>query len=94
MTKPEFLASYPEFAVIDTEEPTIVPAKLAEAEGAVSDMWEGRRDEIVGLETAHRLAITPFGRNAKLSSSMGKSTYGEQLKQRRRAFACALKRQG
>lgn len=94
MTREQFLESYPEFAVIDREEPTIVPAKLAEADGAVSDEWGGKRDEIVGLETAHRLALSPFGRNAKLASSMGKSTYGEQLKQRRRAFACALNRQG
>ncbi len=94
MTREAFLASYPEFEVIDREEPSIVPAKLAEADAAVSDTWGKHRDEIVGLETAHRLALSPFGRNAKLVSEQGKSTYGEQLKQRRRAHACAFNRQG
>lgn len=94
MTLEEFLETYPEFDVINREEPTIVPAKLAEADRSVSDTWGAKRDDIVGLTTAHLLAISPFGRNAKLSSSMGKSTWGEQLKQRRRAFACALNRQG
>lgn len=94
MTREAFLAGYPEFVVIDSQEPTIVPAKLIEAEQQVSDSWGVKRDEIVGLTTAHLLAISPFGRTAKLSSSKGTSTWGEQLKARRRAFACALNRQG
>jgi hypothetical protein len=94
MTREEFLAAYPEFVVIDNEEPSIVPAKLVAADAFVSDSWGDKRDEIIGLEAAHLLAISPFGRNAKLESSLGKSTYGEQLKQRKRAHACALNRQG
>lgn len=94
MTKANFLIRFDEFAVINSEQPALIDAVLAEADKAISDEWGDQRDEIHGLETAHRLAISPAGRNAKLSSSMGKSTYGEQLKRRRRAFACALNRLG
>jgi hypothetical protein len=94
VTKVEFLVAYPEFVVIDSEEPTLVQAVLDEADKAVSDQWGDKRDEIHGLETAHRLALKPSGRNAKLSTRMGKSSYGEQLKERRRAFGCALNRLG
>ncbi len=94
MTKEAFLDAYPEFVVADSQEPALVPAKLAEAEKNVSDIWGDKRDDIVGLTAAHLLAISPFGRNAKLSSEKGTSTWGDQLKARRRAFGCALGRQG
>lgn len=94
MTSVEFLVRYPEFVVINAEEPTLLPAALVEADKAVSDQWGDAREEIVGLETAHRMAISPFGRNAKLASSAGKTTYGTQLKARRRAAMALLGRQG
>jgi hypothetical protein len=49
VTREEFLEVYPEFVPIDGEEPTIVPAKLKEADNAVSDQWGDQRDEIGGL---------------------------------------------
>lgn len=94
MTNPEFLTRYPEFKGAEEEFQGLVDACLAEAELAVSDQWLTKRDQVVGLEAAHRLAITPFGRTAKLSSALGKSTYGEQLCKMRIAFACVLSRQG
>jgi hypothetical protein len=94
VTRADFLIAYPEFDVIGAETPELVDAKLAEAELFVSDTWGGKRDQIVGLLAAHLLAVSPSGRNAKLSSSMGKSTYGVELKKRRVAFASALNRLG
>ncbi len=94
MTNPEFLIRFPEFAGAEEEFPGLVDACLSEAKLAVSSVWDKKRDQVIGLEAAHRLAITPFGRTAKLSSSAGKSTYGTQLSKLRVAFACALNRQG
>jgi len=89
MTQDAFLARYPEF---NTAPDGMVAAALAEATLAVGDVWEDLRDEIIGLEAAHRLAISPFGRDAKMSSGLGKSTYGEQLEKRKRMMACGLMR--
>ena len=93
MTKTQFETAYPEFA--DGEFPAMIDAALVAAEARVSDTFVGAlRDQIVALECAHALAITPFGRNAKLSSAAGESTYGTQAKRIRTAHVCAIGRQG
>lgn len=94
MTHDQFITRYPEFSPADVEFPGMIDAAMAEAMLAVSDQWGAKTDQVIGLETAHRLAITPFGRTAKLSSSLGKSTYGNQLCEMRIAFACGLSRMG
>lgn len=92
MTLAEFRTLYPEF------EPTpdaMLAAALADAESRVGDSWgAGNRDEIVGLETAVRLAAGPMGRAAQLQRREGVSTYEEQLQQRKEANACILLRTG
>lgn len=90
----QFTTRFPEFAPMVDEFPGMLEACLAEAELCVSDQWGSKRDQIVLLESAHRAAITPFGRNAKLSSGEGRSTYGVQAQNMRVAFVCALGRLG
>lgn len=95
MIKADFLVRFPEFGATDVENAGLVDACLAEAILAINaEIWGAKFDQVHGLETAHRLAITPFGRNAKLSSEKGESTYGEQLRKMRLAAACAVSRQG
>jgi len=95
MNKATFLVRFPEFAATDAEQTGLVDACLDEALKAVNaEIWGAKFDQVHALETAHRLAITPFGRNAKLSTATGESTYGEQLRKMRVAAACAVSRQG
>jgi hypothetical protein len=94
VNKTAFFIRFPEFEPADLEFSGMIDAALAEAELAVADSWGDKRPQVVGLEAAHRLAITPFGRNAKLSAVDGSSTYGKQLAKMRRAFACAFNRLG
>lgn len=85
-----FRELYPEFA--PTSDATIT-AMLAQVEGLVSNtLTDDARDEIVGLETAARLARSPQGRKANLVSQDGSSTYSRELCKRRKQHACLLLR--
>lgn len=94
MIKAAFLVRFPEFGPADTDFPGMVDATLAEAALAIGDQWGSKYDQVHGLETAHRLAISPFGKNAKLSTDTGKTTYGEQLHKMRVAATAILQRLG
>lgn len=77
MDQATFLAGYPEFA---ESSPDLVAAKLAEAELQVDEAVCGAQTDIMhGLTTAHLLAISPFGMNARMVSKEGTTTYGERL---------------
>lgn len=39
-------------------------------------VFQTRRAEAIGYLAAHRLALSPYGPNAKLVSKMGTTTYG------------------
>ncbi len=72
-----FLAAYPEFG---ESSPALVAAKLAEAELQVDAAVCGAQTDIMhGLTTAHLLALSPFGQNARMVSKEGTTTYGERL---------------
>ena len=94
MNKEDFLTDYPEFEPADAEFPGMIERHLAKAAQATRAAWGDKLDQVVALTAAQSLAVTPFGRNAKLSSSQGKSTYGVLLKAMRTAFACAFNRLG
>lgn len=74
-----FLARFPEFE----------PASIAMIEGALVDarsnvdgaVFGTKTDEAVRWKTAHLLAITPFGQQARLVSKDGSTTYGEYFMQ-------------
>lgn len=86
LSRADFRARYPEFA---TAADTHVDAALAEAERFTSDGWGADRDDIVALQAAHILAISPMGRDARLSAKDGSSTYLAQYERRAKAHACA-----
>jgi hypothetical protein len=82
VTAESFLVAFPEFEPLNTEYEDLIPAVLERAERRIGDVWrEDLRDDIVELQTAHMLSLTPAGRNAKLSEP-GKPT----------AYECELKR--
>jgi hypothetical protein len=90
VTTESFLEAYPEFEVVSEQHPALLPAILARAERRISVSWPTEtRDDVVELQIAHMLAMSPAGRNAKLSEPGGCSAYEEELKLRKRANALA-----
>jgi hypothetical protein len=62
-----FSIIYPEF---DEADPTMVQAHLEQAAARLhAETWGDRYDEIHGLETAHDLAMSPFGRALRQDGS-------------------------
>jgi hypothetical protein len=90
MTRAAFLAVFPEFASTDT---ALIDAALVEAETLVGDTWGARRDQIVGLEAADRLYVSPMGRNARATGEPV-STYAKRLERLKHMHACVLNRIG
>lgn len=72
-----FRTLFPEF----TNAPDVfVSAWLAETLPEIDPtIWGTDADSGHGLLTAHRMAVSPFGRNSRLSSEKGESTYGKQF---------------
>lgn len=76
-----FLVRFPEFAESDTD---LIDAKLAEALGALSSTILGDRfDEAQGYLTAHLLALSPYGMQARLQAAVptGETTYWQRYAQ-------------
>ena len=81
VTAESFIAAYPEFASIHDEDAELVALHIARAEALVGDTWRSDiRDQIVELRVAHRLAMSPAGRNAKLSEPGAPTAYERDLK--------------
>ncbi len=95
VTAASFLVAYPEFAAIHEADETLVPAVLERAELRIGDMWrDGLRDVAVELQTAHMLALSPAGRNAKLSEPGQPTAYQRDLQQLKRGNAFGRFRTG
>lgn len=95
VTAASFLVAYPEFVPLHEDDETLVPAVLERAERRVGDLWrEDLRDDIVELQTAHMLALTPMGRNAKLSEPGKPTAYQEELHCLKKSNAVARYRTG
>jgi hypothetical protein len=89
----DFLAAYPEFTPLSEEQTGLVAAVLERAERRIGDSWESNiRNDIVELQAAHLLAMTPAGRSAKLSEPGVKTAYEEDLMLRKKAHAFARMR--
>jgi hypothetical protein len=92
-TATTFVAEYPEFAALNEEDTALVAAYLARAERRIGSAWPAAvRDDIVALQCAHMLALSPWGRNARMSDASGASAYGDDLALRKKGFACARSR--
>jgi hypothetical protein len=88
-----FLVEYPEFEPLHAEDDALVTAVLARAERRIGSAWpEEVRDDIVYLQCADTLSRTPMGRNANLSKQGEPTTYSDDLKDRKKAFACGRSR--
>src|SRR5688572_7923419 len=88
VTVESFIEAFPEFTTLSEEQTALVPAVLARAERRIGDSWSDEiRDDIVELQAAHMLAMSPAGRNAKLSEPGVKTAYEEELALRKKAHA-------
>ena len=77
VTYASFVAVHPEF--LKAGEP-MVTAQLALCELEVSDSFGEQRDQAVMLRLADTLALSPFGRNARMvAPSAATSTYGARF---------------
>lgn len=77
VTLASFRVHFPEF---DGASDSLVQAKLDEAALALDERVFGARfDEAVRYSAAHRLALSPFGQNARMVAKDGSTTYGTQL---------------
>lgn len=94
MTTAEFLVLFPEYAALAAEDngTELIDGALARADRRVSDSWGDRRDDVIGLTAAHMLALSPFGRNARLSTADGTTTYGTELTAMKKGHAFARRR--
>lgn len=73
VTVESFRESFPEFRSASLE---LIKAKIDEAALQVDAVvWEGKTDLGVKYTAAHLLALSPFGRQAKLVSKDGTTTY-------------------
>src|SRR5688572_19568087 len=87
-----FLAAYPEFSNAGT---TLLTAQLAFAEAVVSDSFGDQRDFVVYLTLADRLATSPSGRDARMTTDeQPRSTYSVELERLKAANAVRALRMG
>jgi hypothetical protein len=88
LTVAAFKTFFPEFAITGdaakiAARDAMIQLYIDDATTEIGDYWKdvcGRdwTDKGVKYLAAHKLAISPFGLNAKLSSKEGKSVYGEE----------------
>lgn len=72
----DFLARFPEFEPAGS---TMVSAAIAEAvRGVDAEVWGTKTDDGVRWLTAHLLAITPWGQQARMVSKDGSTTYSKE----------------
>lgn len=88
VTTASLIEAYPEFAPLSEQYPDLVDAVIARAERRIGPSWPDEiRDDIVELQACHMLAMSPAGRNAKLSEPGMPSSYQYELKLRKKGFA-------
>jgi hypothetical protein len=60
----------------------MIESALAEAtRGVDPQIWDTKADDGIRWYTAHLLAISPFGQQARLVSEAGESTYGKRWRE-------------
>ncbi len=90
MVLADFRVAFPEFR---SASDALVGQQLAFAEAQIDPaVWKSTTAEGHGLLTAHKLALSPFGKQAKLSTASGSSTYLIAYDGLRAMVACAMNR--
>lgn len=73
MTYATFVIQFPEFGAVD---PALVQAHLEAAALEIDlDVWGSKASQGQAYLAAHKMALSPFGNNAKLSQNNGLTTY-------------------
>ncbi len=87
-----FLVAYPEFQKAGD---AMIGAQLALVELEVSDSFAEQRDQAVMLRLADTLALSAWGRNARMVTPNGpSSTYGERFQSMAESNAVSASRLG
>lgn len=77
MTLSDFRSNYPEMSAISD---LLVGTFLARAASSLDiGVYGGLYDEAHGCLAAHLLVLSPYGKNARLQSEKGKTTYGNRF---------------
>lgn len=85
VTVASFLVAYPTFTNAGT---ALLTSQLAQVELIVSDSFGTQRDQVVMLTLADRLATSPAGRDARLTTEkVPTSTYSVELERLKSANA-------
>ncbi len=93
VTADSFVATYREFEPLHEQDEALVESYIAMAERRISPSWpEDTRDDMVMLQAAHMLSMSPMGRNARLSEPGKKTAFQEDLELRKKAHAYARSR--
>lgn len=73
MTVTDFLTQFPEFRNTDLDlVQAMLNAALLEIDASV---WRAKADQGQGYLAAHKLALSPFGQNARMVAKDGTTTY-------------------
>lgn len=78
VTRADIKTAFPEFALTNGSTDTLIDQKLASAEAQLDRtifVDSTQADEAIKLLTAHLLALSPSGINARLATKDGKSIY-------------------
>jgi hypothetical protein len=78
MTVAEFKAKYPEFT--EAGDPLIQEHLDDAAAQTDAEIWGDKSEIGIGLMTAHLMALSPYGRNARLEKEPFTTIYGERLR--------------
>lgn len=85
MDSAAFLVRYGEFSTAGTD---LIDAALTDAATEIDATIYGvKYDAAHGLLTAHKLAVSPYGRSARLVNDDGTTTYEKELTRIRREVA-------
>lgn len=73
MTAEKFLTQFPEFKGVELD---LVQAHLDAAALEIDvDIWGLKADQGQAYLAAHKMALSPYGQNARLSTDDGRTTY-------------------
>lgn len=89
MNVSDFITQFPEFRTVDLNlVKAMLDAALLEIDVAV---WRAKADQGQAYLAAHRLAMSPFGQNARLSAKDGNTTYYTHYKEIRSQVASGFR---
>lgn len=90
VTSTDFLARFPEFG--KQPDLVLIDRVLVEAARSIDpDVWGDKTEDGILYLAAHRLAISPYGRQMQLVARDGSTTYGAEYERMKRAAAAGYR---